>query len=107
MQLIGKKRLMSPLVINRTKLNLEDPDSATRYDEEKFLIYSVFRQKIQDKVLRKLTQEIAGEIMKNYKERPRTRKRKNRSIINGRKIDSEIMKNFKYNPHNKRLIKLK
>lgn len=102
----GKKRLMSPLVLNRTQLKLDHTDLSTKYDEEKYLIYSVFRQKIQDEVLRPLVKEIVKESIENYKPRESSKK-KSGAVINGRKIDPEVLSNFKYHPHNKNMMKLK
>ena len=103
----NKKRIMSPLIINRTRLQTDEDDPVTKYDEHKFLMYSVFRQGILDKVLKPLVKDIAKEAMESTKSKPRIKKKKVKSIINGRKIDPDVMKNFKYNPNNSKIIKLK
>lgn len=105
--MLRSKRIMSPLVLNRTELRLKEPDdSALKYDEEKYLIYSVFRQKILDNTMRSLTKEMIEQTVREFKANPNIARKKLKSIVSGR-VDPVFESKLKYNPANLKLLKLR
>jgi hypothetical protein len=103
-----KKRILSPLVINRTELRSIAPDdSALKYDEEKFLIYSVFRQKILDSTLKSLAKEMIKETVQEFKANPNIGRKKLKSMVSGQKVNQELDSKLKYNSNNLKIMKLR
>ena len=103
----NKKRLMSPPVVNKNKLKMESPENIMNCKEEDFLIYSIFRQNIQEGVLKTLVSDVAQGVLKENNIKPKIRRGKNKSALKGSKIDPKVFSNLKYNPNNLKLMKLK
>lgn len=96
--LLPKRRILSPLSNKTMDSTLARPDSAMRYDSEKFLLYSVFRQSILDEVLRELTRDVVKQTITGLNKKPNQLRRKNKSIVSGAKINKFTRNSFKYDP---------
>lgn len=103
----NKKRLMSPPVYNKNRIQMESQETEMECDQEKYLINSIFRKNIQEGVLKGLVSDVIQDTIKEIAAKPKIRKGRNKSSLKGRKIDPKIFSNLKYNPNNLKLMKLK
>ncbi|CAI2384412.1 unnamed protein product [Moneuplotes crassus] len=103
----NKMRLMSPPVMNKNRLNLENQDTEAKYDKEKALLNLVFRKFVQENVIKDLISEVVTDSVRNVIQNAKMKRRRNRSLANTRKGDPNAVLTIKQNSNNVKKVKIK